>query len=344
MFILQDMYLPQLRVREIAMKDQYGRTIDYMRVSLTDRCNLRCRYCMPKDIELAPMEEILTLEQIEQICRAAAAAGIRRLKLTGGEPLVRLGCTGLVGRLKKIPGIEQVTLTTNGVLLKQYLPELLEAGLDGVNISLDTLSETKYEQITGRAELAQVLQSLDAALETGLKVKVNTVLQKDLNLEEWRSLVELAREKPLDVRFIEMMPIGFGKEFEPVSNERILVMLKEAYPGLERDERIHGNGPAVYYRIPGFLGSIGLISAIHGKFCSECNRIRLTSRGQIKPCLCYRETVDLKEVLDRDLPEEQKEQLLLESIERAVFKKPLSHSFEDRGRVTEELQMVSIGG
>lgn len=326
------------------MKDQYGRTIDYMRVSVTDRCNLRCRYCMPKGIELVPMKQILTLEQIEQICRAAAAAGIRKIKVTGGEPLVRLGCAGLAGSLKKIRGIEQVTMTTNGVLLEEYLPQLLEAGIDAVNISLDTLSEERYERITGRAELSRVLGSIDAVLKTHIKVKINAVLQKDINLDEWKQLAGLAKDRPLDVRFIEMMPIGFGKEFEPVANEELLAMLKEAFPGMKKDERVHGNGPAVYYRIPGFMGSIGLISAIHGKFCDSCNRIRLTSQGRIKPCLCYGDTVDLKAILDSDLSEEQKDQALLKGIKEAIAGKPLSHSFENRNRITEEHQMVSIGG
>lgn len=299
---------------------------------------------MPKGIELVPMKQILTLEQIEQICRAAAAAGIRKIKVTGGEPLVRLGCAGLAGSLKKIRGIEQVTMTTNGVLLEEYLPQLLEAGIDAVNISLDTLSEERYERITGRAELSRVLGSIDAVLKTHIKVKINAVLQKDINLDEWKQLAGLAKDRPLDVRFIEMMPIGFGKEFEPVANEELLAMLKEAFPGMKKDERVHGNGPAVYYRIPGFMGSIGLISAIHGKFCDSCNRIRLTSQGRIKPCLCYGDTVDLKAILDSDLSEEQKDQALLKGIKEAIAGKPLSHSFENRNRITEEHQMVSIGG
>ena len=326
------------------MKDQYGRKIDYMRVSLTDRCNLRCRYCMPEDIELVPMKQILTLEQIEQICRTAAAAGIRKLKLTGGEPLVRLGCTELAARLKKIPGIQQVTMTTNGVLLKQYLPGLLEAGIDGINISLDTLSKEKFQQITGRDELGRVLDSIDAVLKTGIRLKINVVLQRDINSEEWRQLADLAKDMPLDVRFIEMMPVGYGKYFEPVYNDELLKMLKEVYPGMEKDDCIHGNGPAVYYRIAGFAGSIGMISAIHGKFCSSCNRIRLTSQGRLKPCLCYGETVDLKGILDSDLQEEQKEQALLEKFREGVWGKPLKHCFEEKNRITEELQMVSIGG
>ena len=196
------------------MLDQYGRSIDYMRVSITDRCNLRCRYCMPEGVELLPMKDILTYEEIREICSEAARLGIRKLKITGGEPLVRLGCADLIRELKAIEGIEQVTMTTNGVLLGRYLPELIRAGLDAVNISLDTLDRDRYAAITGRDELVSVLESVDAALASPLRVKINAVLQKGVNDDEWFSLAELARGRALDVRFIEIMPIGFGLQIE----------------------------------------------------------------------------------------------------------------------------------
>lgn len=281
------------------MKDRYGRTIDYMRISITDRCNLRCCYCMPDGIQAALAQEILTYEEIEVICRAAARAGISRLKVTGGEPLVRADCAQLTGMLKQIPGIQQVTMTTNGILLDKYLPQLLENGLDAVNISLDTLSEKCYGQITGRAELPRVLANIRQAVQAGIKVKINCVLMKNRNSREWLNLAELTKELQADVRFIEMMPIGCGKDFEPVYNEKILNRLYERYPNLEKDDSVHGNGPAVYYRIKGAKGSIGFISAMHGKFCGSCNRIRLTSDGKLKPCLCYADSVDLKKILRR---------------------------------------------
>lgn len=193
------------------MKDQYGRIIDYMRISITDRCNLRCRYCMPEGVELVPMKNILSYEEIEMVCQAAAKAGIRKFKITGGEPLVRLGCTELIGKIKKIPGVEQVTMTTNGVLLSKYLPELLENGLDAVNISLDTLDRERYQVITGQDELFRVLESVDQAVDAGIPVKINSVLQKGMNEDEFLALARLTLEKKLDVRFIEMMPIGLGK-------------------------------------------------------------------------------------------------------------------------------------
>ena len=196
------------------MKDQFGRTIDYMRISITDRCNLRCRYCMPLGIELVSMGELLTYEEIEQISQVAAQEGIRKLKITGGEPFVRKGCVELIARLKAIPGIEQVTLTTNGVLLSKYAQELADIKLDGVNISLDSRIRERYQWITGRDELMQVMEGLQTALAVDLKVKINAVLQNQMNENEWLSLAELAEEFPVDVRFIEMMPIGYGRQFE----------------------------------------------------------------------------------------------------------------------------------
>lgn len=321
------------------MKDRYGRAIDYLRLSITDRCNLRCRYCMPEGCKWIPMEEILTLEEMAQICQIAAALGIRKVKITGGEPLVRKGCTELVGMLKGIPGMEQVTLTTNGVLLADCAEKLKEYGLDGVNVSLDTLDRETYAAITGKDCLADTLSGIDTAERLGLPVKVNAVLQTGVNEQEWSGLVELARSRALDVRFIEMMPIGYGKRFQSRSNTELLERLREKYGPIELDEQIHGNGPAVYYRIPGFRGSVGFISAIHGKFCGSCNRVRLTSTGFMKGCLCYEDGQDLKgPVRAGDLAEvERRIRLVMES-------KPESHCFEQLSGVTELHEMSKIGG
>ena len=346
MSVLFGLYISKLRIREIggtSVRDQYGRTVDYIRVSITDRCNLRCRYCMPEGIELVSMEEILTYEEIERICTAAAKTGIRKLKITGGEPLVRLGCAELIGRLKQIPGMEQVTLTTNGVLLKEQLPDLKAAGLDAVNISLDSLDRESYRKITGRDQPPLVLESIESVLESGIVAKVNSVLLKSVNEKEWEDLAGLAERYPLDVRFIEMMPIGYGRQFEAVSNEEIRKKLELRYPEMAADEREHGNGPAQYYQIPGFQGSIGFISAIHGKFCGSCNRIRLTAQGLLKPCLCYGETYDLRSAL-RTEKKEEGEYLLQKQIQNAVAGKPEAHCFEAVQEITEDRKMVQIGG
>ena len=321
------------------MKDGFGREIDYMRISITDRCNLRCRYCMPEGISWIPMEEILTFEEIEVVVKEAATLGIKKIKVTGGEPRARIGCPTLVGMLKKVPGIEKVTLTTNGVFLSKYAEQLKEKGLDAVNISLDTLDEKRFEEITGRDELKAVLDGIETALELQIPVKINSVLQKGQNEKEWQALAELAHHKKLDVRFIEMMPIGYGKKFEPVYNEELLKKMEEKYGELKPDTRVHGNGPAIYYSVPGFEGSIGFISAIHGKFCKSCNRIRMTSTGDIKACLCFDESLSIKEALRAGDMEEVNHLLVL-----AISNKPVSHQFEQKEMITEQREMASIGG
>lgn len=322
------------------MKDTYGREIEYMRISITDRCNLRCRYCIPKDIKWLPMEEILTFEEIEFICQQAVKLGITRFKITGGEPLVRKDSIKLIEKMKKISGTEQVTMTTNGVLLSKYVEDLIAAGLDAVNISLDTLDDKKYEEITGFSELSRVLDSIKCAVRYGMKVKVNVVLQQDINDGEWQELLELAKLYPLDVRFIELMPIGHGKDGGQISNDWLLQKIKNIYgDGVEKDERPHGNGPAVYYQIPGYKGCVGFISAIHGKFCDQCNRIRLTSTGEIKPCLCFGETISVRETArNRDA------EGVTACLKDAIGRKPAMHQFEKYEEVTERKNMSQIGG
>lgn len=321
------------------MKDSYGRTIDYLRLSITDRCNLRCRYCMPEGCQWLPMEEILTLEELTAVAQIAAELGIHKLKVTGGEPLVRRGCMGLISSLKALSGIEQVTLTTNGVLLARYAAALRQAGLDGVNISLDTLDPVTYADITGFDALSEVIDGLVAAMEQGLRVKVNAVLQQGVNEDHWPALVELSRNRAIDVRFIEMMPIGWGRGLHSLPNDALRRKMEAAYGPLTPDSSVHGNGPAVYWHISGFLGSVGFISAIHGKFCSTCNRIRLTSTGCLKGCLCYEAGEDLRTPLRAgDLDEVRLR------FRRLIASKPEAHCFERLGQVTERREMSKIGG
>lgn len=325
------------------MKDSYGRTIDYMRISVTDRCNLRCKYCMPEGIRCVPSEEILTLEEICQVAACGGKLGIRHIRITGGEPLVRKNCCHLVRQLKGLPGIEKVTITTNGMLLKEHLEDLVEGGIDGINISMDTRDRQRFREITGSDGAEQVLESIRLAAAQPVAVKVNAV-SLDLGEENLVQMAELAREYPVDVRFIEMMPIGYGKAFPVMDHGKLLERLGKLYPGLEDDPRVHGSGPAVYYRIPGFKGSIGLISAIHGKFCDRCNRVRLTSQGQLKTCLCYEDGADLRAILRGEEKAETRQQLLLEAIRQAVEKKPAAHCFDCPGQITEQRSMVMIGG
>lgn len=325
------------------MIDQYNRNIDYLRISVTDRCNLRCKYCMPEGISTLPMKDILTYEEIRSVVEQAAELGFRHIRLTGGEPTVRIGLPILLREIRSVQGIEKVSMTTNGILLEKMLPGLIESGLDAVNISLDTLDREKYRELTGTDGLETVLSSIRAACSEGLKVKLNSVsLFSDE--ESIRTMVSLAEELPVDVRFIEMMPVGYGKKYPGISHEDLLQMLRRMYPGMEKDTRQHGFGPAVYYMIPGCRGSVGLISAIHGKFCGTCNRVRLTSQGYLKTCLCYSDGADLREVLRGDMPEEEKKTALRERMREAVFRKPDAHCFEKPEAMTEEAGMNAIGG
>lgn len=327
------------------MKDSFEREIDYMRISVTDRCNLRCRYCMPESgVSAIPMSELLTYEEIARVCQVGADLGIKKIRLTGGEPLVRAQLPKLVGMIRKISGIESVTMTTNGIALKECLPELIENGLTGVNISLDTLDEKLFKDITRFDCLQKVLDSIQASLDAGLKVKVNAVLlPRDFfpdKVIDWREMLPLARELPVDLRFIELMPIGEGKQYYHVTGEEVLDTLRELYPAIQDDKTVHGSGPAVYYNIPGFAGSVGLILAMHGKFCHNCNRIRLSATGRIKPCLCYAETYDLQKVLREGGSDDRVRKILQE----AIYAKPAAHCFDVLKDISEEQRMVSIGG
>ena len=327
--------------RKPVLKDSFGRKIDYLRISVTDRCNLRCRYCMPEGIERVPMSEVLSYEEIAFVCARAAELGITRLKVTGGEPLVRKDCPVLVSMLAKIPGITQVTLTTNGVLLAEQLDDLLRAGLGAVNVSLDTTDREQYRAVTGADELDRVLASLRLAAER-LPVKINCVVQRGLNDDAPERLVRLARELPVDVRFIELMPLGAARDLRAVPNSEVLERIERQFGKTAEDPGKRGNGPAVYRRLEGCAGRIGFISAVHGKFCDSCNRLRLTSVGELKPCLCYGDTVPLREILRDSLPD--REERIREKIREAVRIKPGAHCFERREQVTETREMVKIGG
>lgn len=335
------------------MKDQHNRKIDYMRVSITDRCNLRCKYCMPDGIECVSMDRVMTYEEILTVVRTAAELGITKVKITGGEPFARKDCCKLIRAIKETPGIEKVTLTTNGILLREHIDELKEIGIDGINISLDTLSEERFKAITGTDGLNEVLAAVDASLASGIKTKINAVslcfeegtlkeLQQGRLPEDIERLLFLAKEKNVDVRFIEMMPIGHGRDFPSVPHDLLLTALRTAFPEMTEDNTVHGNGPAEYYRIPGFAGGIGLISAVHGKFCHSCNRVRLTAKGYLKACLCYEDGVELLPILRQ--AEDDKNEKLITAMEQVIRNKPEQHCFENPDKITESEEMVSIGG
>lgn len=332
------------------MTDQFGREIDYLRISVTDRCNLRCRYCMPEEgIAFTGHDKVLSFEEIARICRCMGKLGIRKIKLTGGEPLVRRGIIKLIKMIKEIPSIDEVTLTTNGILLEEKLISLKNAGLDGINISLDTLDKRKYKELTRWGDLDTVLSGIKTAASMNFaKIKINTLMIRDFNLTEAAELAGLAQYDPVYVRFIEMMPIGSGKDFQPVYQKEIMELLGKKYGALEECKERFGNGPAVYYKLPGFQGKIGFISAVSHEFCQNCNRIRLTSDGNLKLCLQYKNDLNIKELLAANLGEDK----ITKEIERAVYEKPMHHEFTSEARKhkntdqeeKETKNMAQIGG
>lgn len=326
------------------MIDRCGRNIDYLRISVTDRCNLRCIYCMPEEgIRLTGREKILQEPEIIRVCQVMAELGIKKIKITGGEPLVRPRIPGLIRQIKAIPGIEKVTLTTNGILLKKQMKELAEAGLDSLNISLDTLDREGSLKITRRDLLDDTLAGIKEAMKyPNVQLKINCV---PLGIEEQNlcEIAEFARKYPVHVRFIEMMPIGYGSSFTGMSQEKIVSFLEERFGRIVPYEgEPLGNGPCKYYTVDGFQGKIGFISAISHKFCSECNRIRLTSQGYLKTCLQYTAGRDLREALRNGGTDEE----LKEIIKAALSKKPDGHHFREKVKEddTESLCMSQIGG
>lgn len=320
------------------MKDNFGRTIDYMRISVTDRCDLRCKYCMPAEgIKKVDKSEIMTYEEILKICRAAIDVGIDKFKITGGEPLVRYDLMKLLRGMKSLPGLSEVTMTSNGQLLDRYIDELQEIGIDGINISLDTLREDRFKDITRVGDLNATLNAIDLSLGRGIRIKLNTLIQKGFNDDEIEELTEFALNKGIDIRFIELMPIGFADAERGQSSEETMHCIKDLYPEIYEDHSRHGNGPAVYYKVPGRDGGIGIISAIHGKFCDRCNRIRLTSKGYIKPCLCYEDGVFIRPYLEKSDAE------IKRAFTEIIKFKPACHNFENVQAVDHN-SMSQIGG
>ncbi len=324
------------------MIDSCYRKIDYMRISITDRCNLRCKYCMPHEQPFIPHEDILRYEEIVRICEVATKLDIRHIKVTGGEPLVRRGCVDLIAALKRIPGIEHVTLTTNGVLLGEHLGRLKEIGLDGINISLNALDSVIYERITGSDVFHKAWAALQEALRLGFQVKLNCVPLVGHNDSQILPIAELARTYPMDIRFIEMMPIGYGQFYEPIQSRDIYQQIKKVFPDLHEDVKKRGFGPAHYYTSDRekLKGSIGFIDAMSHSFCASCNRVRLTSEGFLKLCLYHDKGLSLRDLLRSGADNDTIRTVMRE----AISKKPNQHDFHS-GIAAEESRMMSqIGG
>ncbi len=325
------------------LSDSFQRPINYLRISITDRCNLRCTYCMPHDgVSLMPHDDILTYEEIYTIARTAAELGITKLRITGGEPMVRLGMLGLIEMLAEIETIDEVSLTTNGTLLSRYAAELKTAGLRRVNVSLDTLRADRFKVITGGgSQLSDVLEGIEAARAVGLNpVKINTVVVSGVNDDE---LVDFAAKTVSDewhVRFIELMPVvgrdTAASQFVSVGDMRQrLEQLGKLEPCLPSV----GNGPARYFRLPQARGSIGFITPLSDHFCTDCNRLRLTADGKLRPCLLCEDEIDLKQPLRRGISSDG----LKELIEEAVALKPMCHHLAE-GYVPRGRPFSQVGG
>jgi GTP 3',8-cyclase len=324
--------------------DPYRRKINYLRISMTDRCNLRCCYCMPEEgIPLIPHEEILTYEEILRIVHVFAGEGISKIRLTGGEPLVRKGIVDFIFRLSQIEGIKDLSLTTNGILLKEFAQDLKQAGLKRINVSLDSLRRERFYQITRKDEFERVWGGIEEALRVGLfPLKINMVAIKGLNDDEIESFAQLTLHLPLTIRYIEYMPSGNGEEWR----EDNILTIPQIKNRLERIGNLvpipsdQWDGPAKRFRIEGAFGEIGLIGPVSSHFCDDCNRLRLTSDGKIRTCLFSDEEIDIKELLrkggsDRDL----KERLLV-----AISTKPERHHINTYQFKKCQRNMSAIGG
>lgn len=311
------------------MKDRFQRKINYLRISLTDRCNLRCIYCTPKSLNCG--EDFLSFDEIKKIVKVAKDLGINKIRLTGGEPLLREDLLQIVAEIKKNE-INKIYLTTNGIFLEEQLEDLKKAGLTGVNISLDTLDRNIFKKITRVGEIEKVLRGVEKSLELNLETKINSVIIKGIN-EEFEDLARLTLDKKLDVRFIELMPIGEGKKYQGVNNDKILKKLKEEFEIEENYFEI--NGVAKYFKIKNAKGKIGFISPINSCFCEKCNKIRITSSGEIKGCLNEKGRIFINNLQDNEIKE---------ALKSEIFNKPEKHLFGEKKLDVEEKNMNEIGG
>lgn len=315
------------------MKDRYGRTIKYLRLSVTDLCNCRCVYCMGENgVPRLPHSAILSFEEIEEIVRAAVSLGVTKVRLTGGEPLVRRGIDELVRRLRGIEGVEELAMTTNGARLAEYAEALKEAGLDRLNVSLDTLDPEKFRRITRIGELRDTLDGLDAARRAGFEhIKLNTVLMGGVNDDEIAEIAALAKDGAFDVRFIELMPIGECTDWD----RRRFLPAERVLEYLPKGERVPSGGVAELWRPAGFRGTVGLIRPLSHRFCADCDRIRVTADGCLKPCLHSA----------REIPLRGKHgEALVRTIAEGMQTKPREHHMTDGHASESRRGMNRIGG
>jgi cyclic pyranopterin phosphate synthase len=324
--------------------DGLGRKIDYVRLSVTDRCDFRCVYCMAEDMEFLPRAQILSLEEIVSLGRSLVNLGIRRIRLTGGEPLVRGGIVDLVRALASLPGLDEVTLTTNGSQLIKLAQPLKDAGLKRINISLDSLNAERFLRMTRRDMLARVLAGVDAAIAAGFeRIKLNAVVMRGYNDDEIFDLLEYAQTRDIDISFIEEMPLGeirsHDRKQAHFSSDEVKQYIEQRYQLLPSTETT--GGPSRYYRVPGQAGRIGFISPYSHNFCSSCNRLRVTAEGRLLLCLGQENSLDLRSIL-RGYPGEPER--LENQIRDAVSRKPAGHEFADQNAPQVVRFMNMTGG
>ena len=325
------------------MLDACGRKIDYLRISITDRCNLRCVYCMLENgVSSISHDSLLRYEEIVRLVRLMQPLGVQKVRITGGEPMARRGCLDLVQNLHEMGGLSRIAMTTNVLLLRGRMQEARDKGLTSINISLDTLDPVCYRQMTRLGNVAPVLDAIDEALTCGLSVKVNAVPVRGMNENDLVSVAALAQDQPVCVRFIELMPIGQGKEKHTLKEAEVKHILSETYGTIRPCVEKLGSGPAYYRKIDGFEGKIGFISAISHKFCSGCNRVRMTADGFLKPCLQYETGMDLRTLLRDGVSDAE----LKAQIEMTITQKPKCHHFGEinEPEQTEHRGMSEIGG
>ncbi len=326
------------------MKDRFERELSYLRISVVDRCNLSCLYCMPNGgAGFENMNHLLSYDEIVTLTRTFAEMGIRKVRLTGGEPLVRKGIPGLIRQLRAIPGIEELALSTNGVFLKEQVLELKVAGLNRINISLDTLRPERFKQIAKVDRLRQVLEGIDAALDAGLRpVKINTVLMKAINADEILDLVRFAIERSIEIRFIELMPTN---DQVPIEWGQTFFSAEEAKAIVESEYRLaafdtYFSSPAKVFAIEGTPARVGFISPLSCFFCTRCNRLRLKANGMLKTCLHGKEDLDLKTLLRSGASKE----VIQQNIAAVVFARPEQHFLNEPQVPHQDFQMSHVGG
>lgn len=326
------------------MKDNFHRTIDYLRISVTDRCNLRCSYCMPETgIPSVGHGNIMSYEEILRVARAAVGLGFRKIRITGGEPLVRRGVTEFMRRLIALPGLRELTLTTNGVLLEEKAEELFDLGVRRINVSLDTLQRKKFEHITRRDLLLAVLSGIQKAAKVGFHpIKINVVAIRGFNDDEILDFARMTEKYPYHVRFIEYMPVGDGTVWSPelsISAEEIRRIIQHYMPLEPLDNHIL-DGPAVLYTFPNAPGRVGFISPLTDSFCNSCNRLRLTADGKLRSCLFSDAEVDIRALLRHGGSDEQ----VAEALTRCILSKPANHRLHSGKIRACHRSMSSIGG